>query len=147
MNSLAINSDKLYYNLSIVSYYNCSLRWAFSPFVKNMLEISIPHLFIFIFWTGKRKYLRSKWKKFPLFLTPFPDMLNLFLYFTIFTVSNSLHSGDGYFFSSLSERNTEILEDNLDHCESGYFGDDCKKLWFVLIFWKAKEGNLFQRAL
>ena len=58
-------------------------------------------------------------------------MFNSFLYFTVFAVSNSQYSGDYSFFSSLSERNIEILEDNLDHCESGYFGDDCKYLWLV----------------
>ncbi|CBY10675.1 unnamed protein product [Oikopleura dioica] len=55
-------------------------------------------------------------------------MFNIFLEFTIFTVANSQYSGDYSFFSSLSERNTEILENNLDSCESGYFGDDCTKL-------------------
>jgi len=74
-------------------------------------------------------------------------MFNIFLEFTIFTVANSQYSGDYSFFSSLSERNTEILENNLDSCESGYFGDDCTKLWWDFYFDIKEENLIFQRAL
>ena len=73
-------------------------------------------------------------------------MFNSFFYFTIFAVTNSQYSGDYSFFSSLGERNTEILEDNLDYCESGYFGDDCKNLWFVFMF-KNRKIILFSAGI